>query len=348
VEESRSNLLTYSDISTSWDTIGGTVSQDGQLSPDGIFQSYKYIPNTNNDFKGVTKSGILTSSGSSYTVSVFVKDGGYDNLVIFIDNVTGSGGRVGALFNLSTKQITVGGLNTSGYSYNYGIIDFNNCWYRIYITTEVNASSISLTYRFTNNAVGYVNTTGDGTSGIYIWGAQLEQGAFPTSYIPTEGSTRTRAADDASITGRNFSEWYRQDEGTLVTEVTTATIATTGADWVRFVNVSGNTDVIRLTRSGSGQTPQLLVTKNNVGQTGPFTTGVQPNIFSKLGFYYKTNDFGITRNGSALTGSTISTTGEVPTVDRMLISNPPVNGYIKRLTYYPKRLPDAQLQALTR
>jgi hypothetical protein len=53
---------------------------------------------------------------------------------------------------------------------------------------------------------------------IYFWGAQLEVGAFPTSYIPTTTSTVTRSADVASITGSNFSSWYRQDEGTMFIE----------------------------------------------------------------------------------------------------------------------------------
>ena len=59
------------------------------------------------------------------------------------------------------------------------------------------------------------------TETIHVWGAQLEAGAFPTSYIPTEASTRTRAADDASITGKNFSEWYRQDEGSFYSQFKT-------------------------------------------------------------------------------------------------------------------------------
>jgi hypothetical protein len=58
--------------------------------------------------------------------------------------------------------------------------------------------------------------TGDGYSGIYIWGAQLEAGAFPTSYIPTVASQVTRSADSASMTGTNFSDWYRADEGTFI------------------------------------------------------------------------------------------------------------------------------------
>ncbi len=348
IEESRTNLLAYSDISTSWGTIGGTVSQDGQLSPDGIFQSYKYIPNTNNDFKGVTKSGILTSSGSSYTVSVFVKDGGYDNLVIFIDNVNGSGGRVGALFNLSTKQITVGGLNTSGYSYNYGIIDFNNGWYRIYITTEVNASSISLTYRFTNNLSGYVNVSGDGTSGIYIWGAQLEQASFPTSYIPTQGSTRTRAADNASITGKNFSDFYNQNEGTIYGSAKTFQGANS-----YIAGIWGGNTQNRIALNWNPNNRFFAASRYLTifyGVSTPNNTALL-NTFGKIAFSYKLYD-----NASSWNGGVVIKSNPIgfPIFSRIDIGNNNaavgnfLNGHISRLTYFPKRLPNAQLQALTR
>jgi hypothetical protein len=69
--------------------------------------------------------------------------------------------------------------------------------------------------------IGQTSYTGDGTSGIYIWGAQVEEGAFPTSYIPTTTAAATRSADVASITGSAFSSWYRQDEGTMFANATT-------------------------------------------------------------------------------------------------------------------------------
>jgi hypothetical protein len=210
-------------------------------------------------------------------------------------------------------------------------------------TTGADTTGVVFSITLNKNASGPVDVT------IRIGMPQLELGSFVTSVIPTSGSTVTRTADNVSMVGENFSDWYNQSEGTFVTEVTTATIATTGADWIRLIGgVSVNDNSIRLTRSGSGATPQLLVRKNDVSQTGPFSSNVESNVFSKLGIYYKTNDFGITRNGSSLTGSSVSVTGEVPTVDRMLISNPSTNGYIKYIIYYPRRLTNTQLQNLTR
>jgi hypothetical protein len=353
IEKSRTNSITYSDISTSWNTPGGTVSQDGQLSPDGIFQSYKYIPNTDNNFKGITKTGIPTSSGSSYTVSAFVKNGGYDNLLIFIDNVNGSGGRVGALFNLSTKQINVGGLNTAGYSYDYGIIDFNNGWYRIYITTEVNTSSISITYRFTNNVSGYVNTSGDGTSGIYIWGAQLEEGAFPTSYIPTQASTRTRASDRCNISSSTTTEFTNNSEMTMVSKVRSFCNVTQdnfaigfneGTSTVRglLVNILGTSLQTRIGSRSDTFGATVYTNPNPIGIGDWATTALA--FKSNVGYHCH---FG----GRVVERTNINTTSFVLTnlfIGDRGFATSPLNGHINFIRFYPRRLPNEQLIALTR
>jgi hypothetical protein len=198
----------------------------------------------------------------------------------------------------------------------------------------------------------YMGVSGSTNSNVgrnlKTWGWQLESGSFSTSYIPTTNTTATRTADNASITGSNFSDFYNPSEGTFITEVTTGTTASTGADWLRLTDGNINNNSMRLTRSGSEATPQFLIVKNTVSQAGPFTSGVQANIFSKLGCYYKNNDFGITNNGSALSGSAIGTSGEVPDVNRLLIANPSTNGYIKRLVYYPSRITNNQLITLTK
>ena len=104
------------------------------------------------------------------------------------------------------------------------IVDVGNGWYRCIITfTTVSTSGAVINpviYLIDNaNATRAAGMTGDGYSGIFIWGAQLEQGSFPTSYIKTSGASATRSADNASITGENFSSWYRQDEGSLYSEL---------------------------------------------------------------------------------------------------------------------------------
>jgi prepilin-type N-terminal cleavage/methylation domain-containing protein len=286
------------------------------IAPDGnlVLCKYDMSGQTNNPFLSISSTTPVTA-GIAYTMSMWVKgDSSYGASFAWVNQTT------------SEAPNTTISITPEWKRYSFAFVpQFNATSWRlqIFFASQGNNKTIS------------------------VWGAQLEQGAFATSYIPRPSGSSIRLADNVSIAGTNFSSWYNQSEGTLVTEVTTSTTSTTGADWVRFINVSGNNNSMRLTRSGIGATPQFLVRKNDISQTGPFTSDVQSNVFSKLGIYYKINDFGITRNGSSLSGSSISITGEVPTIDRILISSPSTNGHINRLTYYPQRLPNTTLQRLT-
>ena len=111
-------------------------------------------------------------------------------------------------FNLSTG--TASGTGAS-------IVSVGNGWYLCIGTVTVNTTgSTGINFSINNGSTN--SYTGDGYSGIYLWGAQLEAGAFPTSYIPTTSASVTRNADVASMTGTNFSSWYRQDAGCFYAE----------------------------------------------------------------------------------------------------------------------------------
>jgi hypothetical protein len=189
--------------------------------------------------------------------------------------------------------------------------------------------------------------TGDGYKGVFLWGAQLEVGAFPTSYIPTVAASVTRNADVASMTGANFSSWYRADEGTLYCECTNT--GNLGIGSPRPFSISDGTTSNLIEFYGSTATSigfQVLTsgtTQANMAQTINSTTT------NKLSAVYKVNDFAISMN--ATTAST-DTSGTIPVASRADIGNRvdaarSWNGTLRKIAFYPSRLANAQLQALT-
>jgi len=162
--------------------------------------------------------------------------------------------------------------------------------------------------------------------------------SFPTSYIKTEGSQVTRVADSASITGENFSEWYRQDEGSYLIDAETpdlnGVVSLQDTQTDNFINSSFGS-------GGIGQR-HLLARSNGdfVVILGADSTELGERSF--LAAAYKRNDFAVVTNGGAV-ASDVS--NNVPLLNKLRFGNG--LSVIKRLTYYPKRLPNAVLQTLT-
>jgi hypothetical protein len=191
---------------------------------------------------------------------------------------------------------------------------------------------------------------GNAFDGVTLWGAQLEAGAFPTSYIPTVASQVTRSADAASMTGANFSSWYRADEGTLYAEAsynadTNGVIAFIAAgSFSNFINIAREPTLDRFQADyfSGGSRQALLNLATNSALVG---------VAGKAATAYKVDDFaGVANAGSAVT----DTAGLVPAgVNRLSIGFVDVgnaqhlNGTLRKLAYYPKRLANAELQAIT-
>ena len=354
IEESRTNLLTYSEQfdDASWVKTRASITPNSINSPNGTATADKLIEdstatNSHEIIKGV--AGLAAST--TYTYSIYVKPAGRQHVAL----VT-----AGPAF--ATTQSVIFTLTGSGSATVTGgtptatISQLFDGWYLCNITVVTSAGGNSTIYYYlsTGNTTAELTYTGDGTSGIYIWGAQLEQASFPTSYIPTVASTRTRAADNASITGKNFSEWYRPDEGTLFAQFKSelsitnniwsinnypATTFATTTNYFRLLTLS-NIIHTQYNVGGTNLYPQFSLANNNSQKvtqsyninSSPIISALNGTIGTGSGNIYATspgfNQLEFGKNTDART-----------TIGQYTIS---------RLTYYPKRLTNSQLQALTK
>jgi hypothetical protein len=349
IEESRTNLLLRSEEfnDAGWSKGAGSVSSNIILAPDGTNSADAFTEDTSsNNYHFFQQNITKTASSITYTFSTFAKSKGGRIIGMRLDS--SSNGVVSAFDLVSGTIRVVAGTYGTGFSNaSSTITSYPNNWYRITLTVTSNtATSLTLQFYLDNGSTSVY--TGDGTSGVYIWGAQVEQGSFPTSYIPTQGSSRTRAADNASITGKNFSEWYNQSEGTMVAQGKRVINVT---DFSRIVSFNDNSSLNMLsiyTEVNKYQGFKAINGSQNFF-AGPTIVNSMLNQ-SKVALSHNTTNATIVTNGVFLGEANISGTA---LVTRMTIGVEwylagYYNGTIRRLTYYPKRLPNAQLQALTK
>ncbi len=185
LEPQRTNLVNYSEsFDNAYWTKNGSSVTSGFTSPDGTTNAFKLVEDTSTGAHQVYVTP--AAANADYSISVFAKKGERDKFRINIGNDTHY-----ADFNLTSGTIiTQSGATT------FAKIDLiSNGWYRCSISyTESTGAPTYNLYRLLDNS-GNASFIGDGTSGIYIYGAQLELGSYATSYIPTSGTTVTRLAD---------------------------------------------------------------------------------------------------------------------------------------------------------
>lgn len=256
--------------------------------------------------------------------------------------------RTNSLLNsdtLSTQNVTVSAVPYTLSFYGTGSITLSGTSTGTLIGTGAYPNRVTLTFTPT---AGTLTLTVSGS----VRFAQLEAGAFATSYIPTTTATVTRAADVAVIQGSNFSSWYKYDEGTLLVEESLYAKNTSGFPQMPAFNDGTTNNVISIVHNGgvSQYNPYFLVRVSGVTQADMPSAGfVNPPINTPIKYAaaYKINDFAFTYMGANLT---TDTSGSIPTVDRFNLSGfsgtAPI--YIRRINYYNRRLDNSQLLEITR
>ena len=337
LEPQRTNSLTYSESfnNAAWSKTNLSVSANttDTLDPSGYNGADKITDDTTNGAHQLFRFGIWSTT--QQTLSIFAKAG--TSSKVFIQN--GSTGQ-GAYFDLSTESIVLG----SGFT--ASIESYGNGWYRCIATHTASSSQTLLIGLFTGSSTtGYVGTG----SYAYIWGAQLEAGAYPTSYIgPTLGASVTRGADAASKTG--ISSLIGQTEGTLFVEfVVNSSASPTMSFFVSAAGVFDNAIWIQQSASDSvifrvfsGTTEQCSITK----------TGLTNGQTIKVAGAYKANDFVLYVNGVQVgtdnSGSIPSSLSQLEIGSYAEVGSPyNQNRPVNQALLFKTRLTNADLAALT-
>ena len=354
IEEARTNLLLYSQLfsNAAWTLTNATLTAAATIAPDGTQTAFNLVSNTATGLQATAQTVTKAASALAYTSTVYFKANQYTYSWLQISDGAGNGAIV--YFNLTTGAIStaVAGVGTAFTTLSASTpTSIGNGWYRCNITGTSNTAT-SLITQFGSSTNGTSNSVvGNGYSGVYIWGAQLEAGSFATSYIPTVASTVTRALDAASMTGVNFSSWYNQSEWSFYWESNSTGNTVNAAAVQLFAPIPYLVTANMFNNTNGGQPRFQTGGSTNVNQVAGTIVAGSTNKYSA------TAKPGSGNNILALNGTVLATTASpawmnVPTGLYLYDVNSGgsangLNGHIRKLTYYPVALSSANLVALT-
>ena len=333
IEEQRTNLLTYSAdfANAAWTKERGTVNSVANIAPDGTLTGNSLVESAGQTFgPNVTRNATVAAS-TAYTFSVYAKPNGTSS-VRLIERL------IDTTINITVFDLSNGTVGTKDAGHTAVITNVGNGWYRCSISFTA-ASAITNSIFISSGPDG--NSVGE-NKGLFIWGAQLEAGSSATSYIPTVASQVTRSADAASMTGLNFSSWFNNAEGTLYSEA----ISVSGGQ--QAILVLDNANSIQIFQTSTTQAGGYV--RLNAAFNASMVASASQNTNAKLVIGYKTNDCAFVANGGTpVTDTSVSL--PLPTVLRIGVgadgASSFINGTMKKLAYYPVRLPNAELQEMT-
>ena len=283
LEPQRTNLVQYSEDFNSWGDSGITVTSNALISPSGDLTADKLQSTANNWRKS---DAYTVTNGAEYSVSIYAKlDTSTSTTTTRIEIYRGVDA-IASTFNLSTGAI-------SGSISNTFIEDIGNNWYRIG-GSYVSNGSTNIFYIYPSS--GYSNA---GT--MFFWGAQVEQGSYPTSYIKTTGNTVTRQKD--FIDGAGSSDLFNSLESTFFVEMASFLNAQTNSNGIELAGV-GSQNRITLQYDTTNNQIRCDVRVLNSAQAIITTSSFDITNFNKMAITYKLNEVKFYVNGQLISTDT--------------------------------------------
>lgn len=352
IEEGRTNSIRNSEAT------GGTDGSPGTLPTNYSFQNtigltrtlsfgtingFSYVDCRYNGtttgsgllhFDPETTTAITAGSGQTWISSFYIAliSGSFPttNLTINTQGRTSGGSLVAGQSSTTTNLAS--GLTSSLQRYNSGSVTFND------------STVARVTSRISTQTIGS-GVAVDFT--LRIAAPQLEQGSFATSYIPTTSAAASRGADVAVVTP--ISSFFNPNEGTILNDFSVYVLdgATTLRGITQFTETGGITNRLQTGYRGNGTYSFSAVASNTLEMEIAAPTLVTANTICRAAQSYKSGDSARSFNNATITTSVSSITSA--TRERMRFGDngtAMLNGHIRKVAYYPKRLSNAQLQAL--
>ena len=294
VEPQRTNNILYSEEfdNASWNKSDATISANATISPNGTLIADKLIEGTSNGQHYTNRN--ITNSNSLFSFSIFAKKSERNFLYLnaFATNLNNFTYVPSAYFDLDNG--TVGTVSSATAT----IQDYGNGWYRCTLNCTSIFPQTSTTigmYIMSATSNGNSNYLGNGTSGIFIWGAQAEVGSNATSYIPTTTIPLVRNADVISKTG--ITNLIGQTEGTLYVEVNLDNFEVNN---VRIFAISDGTSANRIMLLTNSSNRITTIASNSSVEQAQISSGTLTKGLYKIAVAYAFNDFAFYINGALI------------------------------------------------
>jgi hypothetical protein len=345
VEEARTNLLLQSqDFATTWAVGGATVPANATTSPDGTNNADKLAETVALTTHSIVQTVTKAASAITYTGSCYIKAAGRNCCRFVLGDAT--------LANYASASIDLSAVTISSTVFGTGwtvggtsITAVGGGWYRVVFTVTSDATT-SIQFRlYAADSTGGVFYLGDGTSGLFLYQAQLEAGTGASSPIPTTTAAVTRTAEDVGLTGLSVTGGF--------------TLVTTGRGVVGFTGTAGvaafgdGTTANRLTNytTSAGVTLNTFAAVGGSGAAASSGTTTAGAAFTQAASFDGVNRIATSGNGAAVATATVAVNpaslNQLRIGTTASVSSELRNGTISRIRIYNRALPNAQLQSLT-